>query len=272
MSSAVTRRMSARRDRPLARSTQHLSLSLSQQLDRADAADPSTHSPCLETPRRSRHASPSFNFVPTRYSSASSGDDEEESFRRMFTRQRVYTPSSSRSRSQCTIRTRASSPDPVSPTTSHSPSTVALGTRALAKLPSRTGLFRTRTVDVSMEQITSKPLEFNVAISHARLTWGNIQSNVAHLFSDGEFGLEVFDELVGKWRQFGLDGSVNVLGSQLLVRGRVIHAHAHSLDGIELFTSELDTSSPDRSNINGKRPTFAPLKMAPRTDKKAKLA
>ncbi|EJD40657.1 hypothetical protein AURDEDRAFT_170285 [Auricularia subglabra TFB-10046 SS5] len=114
MSSAVTRRMSARRGKPLARSAQHLSLSLSQQLDRADAADPSTHSPYLETPRRSRRASPSFNFVPTRYSSASSGDDEEESFRRMFTWQRVYTPSSSRS--QRTIRTRASSPDPVSPT------------------------------------------------------------------------------------------------------------------------------------------------------------
>ncbi|EJD40667.1 hypothetical protein AURDEDRAFT_170294 [Auricularia subglabra TFB-10046 SS5] len=149
---------------------------------------------------------------------------------------------------------------------------MAPGTRPLAKLPPRTGLFRTHTVDVSVEQITSKPLEFNLAISHARLTWGNIQSNVAYLFSDGEFGLEVFDELVGKWRQFGIDGSVNVLASQSLVRGRVIHAHAHSLDAIELFTSELDISSPDRPNINGKRPTFAPLKMAPRGDKKVKLA
>ncbi|EJD42176.1 hypothetical protein AURDEDRAFT_168733 [Auricularia subglabra TFB-10046 SS5] len=271
MSSTVTRRTSARRGRPLARSAQQLSLSLSQQLDRADAADPSIHTPCLQTPRRSRRVSPSFNLVSTRYSSASSGDDEEESFRRMFTRQRVYTPSSSRS--QRTIRTRASSPDPVSPTSgpSRSPSTMAPGARPLAKLPSRTGLFGTRAVDLSMEQITSKPLEFNLAISHARLTWGNIQSKVAHLFSDGEFGLEVFDELVGKWRQFGLDGSVNVLESQSLVRGRVIHAHAHSLDAIELFTSEFDTSSPDRSNINGKRPTFAPLKMAPRTDKKVKL-
>lgn len=122
---------------------------------------------------------------------------------------------------------------------------------------------------MSIELITRKSHTFDTATSNDRLTWFNIQYNVAALFTDGEFGLDIFDEVVGKWRQLGLDGNINMLRSQTLVLGRVVHAHALLLDDIELPSTD-DERRPARTNSNGKRPAFPPLKMGPRADKKAK--
>ncbi|EJD40715.1 hypothetical protein AURDEDRAFT_170129 [Auricularia subglabra TFB-10046 SS5] len=240
--------------------------SLSQQLDEADRRASSTRSPV--TPRANRHVSPSFSILPARFSSPSDNDDDEEAFTRIFTRQRVYTPSSSHSRRS--VKMRASSPESASPVRPASSELCATNApRTIAQLPARTGPFATRKVDVKIELITSKSLDFNVAVSGARLTWANIQSRVASLFSDGEFGLDLFDERVGEWRQCGLDGSVNLLAAQVLVRGRVVHAHAQPLENIDIATTDFD-SSPVRVNDNGKRSGFPPLKMAARSVKKGR--
>ncbi|EJD40674.1 hypothetical protein AURDEDRAFT_170300 [Auricularia subglabra TFB-10046 SS5] len=237
--------------------------SLSQQLDEADRRASSTRSPV--TPRTNRHISPSFSILPARFSSPSDNNDEEESFTRIFTRQR--TPSSSHSRKS--VKMCASSPEPVSPVRSpaSSESHATNAQRTIAQLPARTGPFMTRKLDIHIELITSKSLDFNVAVSGTQLTWANIQSRVASLFSDGEFGLDLFDERVGKWHQCGLDGIVNLLAAQVLVRGRVVHAHAQSLDNIDIATTDFD-SSPVRLNDNGKRSDFPPLKLAERSLKK----
>ncbi|EJD49859.1 hypothetical protein AURDEDRAFT_160878 [Auricularia subglabra TFB-10046 SS5] len=230
--------------------------SLSQQLDEADRRASNTRSPV--TPRANRHVSPSFSILPARFSSPSDNDDDEEAFTRIFTRQRVYTPSSSHSRKS--VKMRASSPESASPVRSPASSELCAmnAPRTIAQLPARAGPFATRKVDVKIELITSKSLDFNVAISGARLTWANIQSRVASLFSDGEFGLDLFDERVGEWRQCGLDGSVNLLAAQVL-----------SLENIDIATTDFD-SSPVRVNDNGKRSGFPPLKMAARSVKKSR--